>query len=205
METSVATHEAAAAPRYGICDCSVLRGAGSAFFNPGYALPKCPSLLRWQDKILHGFRGEGEKRAEGFAALIVAGTAEFVSRKAGDNALGLPLRLIASIEWKPDTAVAAWDRSPYQQHLALLRLWCKNEQLRDELEKQAKHKFQAKTGFAKDCEPLRRGWMEFGTELPIAEHLRKIEMWLRDTQHTTTRARVLAYYGRLSAPTGRAL
>ena len=25
-----ATHEATAAPRYGICDCAVLRGAGSA-------------------------------------------------------------------------------------------------------------------------------------------------------------------------------
>ena len=39
-----------------------------ALFNPEYALPKCPSLLPYQDKILHGFRGDGEKRAEWFAA-----------------------------------------------------------------------------------------------------------------------------------------
>ena len=102
-ETFIATHEAAAAPRYGICDCAVLRGAGSAsadsvpppaiaLFNPEYALPKCPSLLPYQDKILHGFRGDGEKRAERFAAHR-CGSGDIRIAKAGDNALGLPLRL----------------------------------------------------------------------------------------------------------------
>jgi hypothetical protein len=78
-----------------------------ALFNPEYALPKCPSLLPYQDKILHGFRGDGEKRAEWFAALIVAGPAQFVSRK--------PATMRSACRY-------AWQNAQLTDHYACARL-----------------------------------------------------------------------------------